>query len=434
MCDTLVAVHTHTVDGKVWFAKNSDREPGEAQVVEHLPRTRQRSSTLQCTYLEIPQVASTNEIVLSRPFWMWGAEIGANEHGLTIGNEAVWTRLSIAKVGITGMDLLRLALERTSTAREALELITTLMSRYEQGGECGYRNKKFRYHNSFIIADPSEAWVLETAGRFWVAERVRGVRTISNVLTIGREFDLLGKGTYEYARSRGWCKSSDDFDFARSFSDPAFRRLTGGVERRACTLKTLRIKKVGHQDFLTALRDHNGMAPASGWKMTMPCAHSSWMKTRRAGQTTGSMISRLDPRQSTHWLTGTSSPCLSVFKPIILGKGEISTGPLASRGYDDNSLFWRHEKLHRLVLRDYESRSQVFRRERMELEVKSMLDAAREYSADECQSYWGEHLAAIEEWRLRVESAAAGKRRFSLFDRYWAKQDELDRPPVSIPE
>src|ERR1044072_2458451 len=102
MCDTLVALQPHTADGSVWFAKNSDREPGEAQVVEHLPRqNHQGSSTLQCTYLEIPQVEMTNEVILSRPLWMWGAEIGANAQGVTIGNEAVWTKIPTETTGLT---------------------------------------------------------------------------------------------------------------------------------------------------------------------------------------------------------------------------------------------------------------------------------------------------------------------------------------------
>jgi secernin len=87
--------------------------------------------------------------------------------------------------------------------------------------------------------------------------------------------------------------------------------------------------------------------------MEMPCAHSSWWPTRQAGQTTGSMVSRLSHKDSLHWLTGTSSPCLSVYKPVRLGGGLIASGPLAGEGFDGESLFWRHEQLHRATLKDY---------------------------------------------------------------------------------
>ncbi|MBK8313931.1 MAG: hypothetical protein IPL01_07840 [Acidobacteria bacterium] len=115
MCDTLVAVKSATVDGSIIFGKNSDREPGEAQVVEHLPsRTYPPYSRLRCTFIEIEQAARSNEIIISRPFWMWGAEMGANEHGLVIGKEAVFTKLPVRDLGLTGMDLLRLALKELS--------------------------------------------------------------------------------------------------------------------------------------------------------------------------------------------------------------------------------------------------------------------------------------------------------------------------------
>src|SRR5688500_15897227 len=109
MCDTIVATPPSTEDGAVWFGKNSDREPGEAQIVEHLPAQSDSSTTIRCTQSQIPQVSNRVEVLLSRPFWMWGAEMGANEHGVAIGNEAVFTRIPVAQSGLTGMDMLRLA-------------------------------------------------------------------------------------------------------------------------------------------------------------------------------------------------------------------------------------------------------------------------------------------------------------------------------------
>ncbi|HKQ09270.1 MAG TPA: C69 family dipeptidase [Blastocatellia bacterium] len=431
MCDTLVASPEYTADGALWFAKNSDREPGEAQLVEHLPALSQKSARLQCTYLEIPQVLRTHEIVISRPFWMWGAEMGANEHGLAIGNEAVFTKLPYAKVGLTGMDLLRLALERSATARAALDTITGLIAEHGQGGGGGYRNRKFRYHNSFLIADPAEAWVLETAGPHWAAERVRGLRTISNALSIGKQFDLLSDTAYSFAKSQGWCRSPEDFDFARCYGDPFYSRMSGGAVRAACTLALLKKKdsKLALGDLFAALSDHAGLVPASGWRMEMPCAHSSWWPTRQAGQTTGSMVSRLSPEDSIHWLTGTSSPCLSVYKPVRLGREPMASGPQAGEGFDEESLFWRHEQLHRATIKDYVRLKSLFDDERKAMQAR-FVSRCEALDSRALQSCWDEHRNVIPSWVARVKGETPRGNGASGFLKYWEKQNRLDHFPV----
>ncbi len=332
------------------------------------------------------------------------------------------------------MDLLRLALERSATARESVNLITRLISEVGQGGLCGYRHRGFRYHNSFLIADPKEAWVLETADRFWAAEKVRGARTISNALTIGKEFDLIADGTFEFARQQGWCKSARDFDFAKAFGEPFYRVTSGGDIRRACTRNRLMMSdgKIGRADLFAALRDHAGHKPEDGWRLQMPCAHASWQRTRQSGQTTGSMVSRLDASGSLHWLTGTSSPCLSIFKPFVLGDGLISTGLPAGEGYDAETLWWRHELLHRLTLGDYARRRAMFEIERRELEAKVLSRGKNAPpSAAECEQAWEEHRALLPAWRERIFQATSADRRSWLTQRYWREQSLLDHlPPI----
>jgi dipeptidase len=327
------------------------------------------------------------------------------------------------------MDLLRLALERARTAREALDVITTLLAEHGQGGGCGYRNKKFRYHNSFIIADTAEAWVLETAGPHWAAQKVRGIRTISNSLSIGQDFDLVSPGAYPLARSHGWCKSAADFDFARSFGDPFYSALAGGTARSACTASFLSTRKdrLSLEDFVGALSDHAGRSPSSGWRMNMACAHASWWPARQSGQTTGSIVSRLSADGSTHWLTGTSSPCLSVFKPVTLGGDLLATGPVPGAGYDAQSLFWRHERLHRLVITGYEEKKAAFDAERAAFQIEVIADASAKHHNGLCSEIWDRHRELVPEWVSLVERSCRGGKKISLFTRYWAKQEGLDR-------
>src|SRR6476620_4239317 len=107
MCDTLVTV---TDDG-VLLAKNSDRDPNEAQLLRwHPAADHDPSTTVRTTWSEVPQATRTHAVLLSQPWWMWGAEIGANEHGVVIGNEAVFTRRTgdDGSGVLLGMDLLRL--------------------------------------------------------------------------------------------------------------------------------------------------------------------------------------------------------------------------------------------------------------------------------------------------------------------------------------
>lgn len=56
----------------------------------------------------------------------------------------------------------------------AVGVIAELLEKYGQGGSCMEDECSFTYHNSFLVSDRKEAWLLETSGKMWAAERVKG--------------------------------------------------------------------------------------------------------------------------------------------------------------------------------------------------------------------------------------------------------------------
>ncbi|MDZ7732670.1 MAG: C69 family dipeptidase [Acidimicrobiia bacterium] len=96
------------------------------------------------------------------------------------------------------MDLVRLGLERARSAGEAIDVMTGLLERHGQGRVADATSGE-AYFSSFLVADPREAWVLETSGRTWAARAVDHGAAISNRLSIGSDWDRassdVGPGT-----------------------------------------------------------------------------------------------------------------------------------------------------------------------------------------------------------------------------------------------
>ncbi len=331
MCDTLVSL---TSDG-VLFAKNSDRDPNEAQIPRWYPATDHGPvlGDVECTWISIPQVEHTHAVLVSQPWWMWGAEMGANEHGVVIGNEAVFTNQPLGEPALLGMDLLRLALERATNAHDAVGVIVDLLERHGQGGPCSHEKPGFSYHNSFLVADPSGAIVLETAGSEFAVEHVTGSgRSISNGLTIA--------------------------GFAEEYTSTTAARSTSCTSRRART-QLAADAAADVADMFAALRDHGGGA-APVWSTTdgalgAPCVHAGGSVS--SSQSTASWVSDLR-RDPLHWVTATSAPCTSTFHPVRVERPvdrAATFGPDPTNRYDPASRWWTHELLHRRVLLDHEA-------------------------------------------------------------------------------
>eukprot|EP00563_Minutocellus_polymorphus_P017871 CAMPEP_0197725988 /NCGR_PEP_ID=MMETSP1434-20131217/12388_1 /TAXON_ID=265543 /ORGANISM="Minutocellus polymorphus, Strain CCMP3303" /LENGTH=255 /DNA_ID=CAMNT_0043311755 /DNA_START=277 /DNA_END=1041 /DNA_ORIENTATION=- len=238
--------------------------------------------TVSCTYIDIPQVERTYAVLLSQIDWMYGAEMGGNEHGVVIGNEAVWTKVGIDPKdrALLGMDLVRLGVERCKTSREALDVITNLLEEHGQGGPCAENDPSFTYHNSFLICDFDEGWILETAGKRWAARRIdRGSHNISNGLTIRTSFDLCSKDLKSWAMKKKLWNGECDFDFARIFSVDSVLDDEDESSRLRCGASLMRQHDDGKLDrdaMISILRDHTGGI----------CMHGGF-------ETTASMVSEL---------------------------------------------------------------------------------------------------------------------------------------------
>ena len=153
-----------------------------------------------------------------------------NEHQVAIAETTFGGRPEL--VDTTGIidygSLMYIALQRSRTAREAIDVMTSLVQEY------GY----YSSGESFSIADPNEVWVLELIGKgavekgaVWVAVRIPDdcISAHANQARI-RKFDMKDKENVRYskdvvkfARKMGYYNGADaDFDFAAAYCPADF--------------------------------------------------------------------------------------------------------------------------------------------------------------------------------------------------------------------
>lgn len=230
-CTNLIAGKKATTDGSVMvtYAADSHNLYGmltHTPAADHAPGTMRKVVEWDTgkPLGEIPQPAHTYNVVGN-----------INEHQVAIG-ESTWggheelvdtTGNSVIDYG----SLIQIALERSKTAREAIEVMTDLVDKY------GYASSG----ESFSIADKNEVWVLELIGKgvekgaVWVAVRIpddaisghANEPRIRKVDFKDKKNVLHSKDVISFARKRGYFNGKDeDFSFADAYAehDPATRR------------------------------------------------------------------------------------------------------------------------------------------------------------------------------------------------------------------
>ncbi|MCF8338419.1 MAG: C69 family dipeptidase, partial [Bacteroidales bacterium] len=167
---------------------------------------------------EIPQVEHTNKFINTAYPCM-------NEHQLAIGESTFGGRdvLQSDEGLIDCQRLVRLMLERTETAREAIEMAGELTEKYgwRDNGEC------------LTIADKKEVWHFEIVGpgkgkvgSIWAARRVPDghVACNANASRI-REINLdnpdyfkASENIYDMALDSNWADSKEEFEFCYAYA------------------------------------------------------------------------------------------------------------------------------------------------------------------------------------------------------------------------
>lgn len=407
MCDTM---YKKIGENSAIFLKNSDRAANEPNLIILYPE-RKGGGTIDCTYISVPDEGAC-KVLLYKPSWIWGAEMGINEYGVSIGNEAVWTKSRGKKdEKLLGMDILRLALERGRTAFEASQIIISLLETYGQGGNAGF-DHSFYYDNSYLIADAGEAYVLETAGKHWAWKKVIGQANISNRLSICDDYD----------------RCSMDGDFCKQNIEPVVSFFSGSAKRKysgECSISALN-QPLELQQAFNALRAHHNNADDDKLfdrgSVKSVCMHAGGLF---GDHTTGSMAVWYLDGNPYIWVTGSSTPCLSVFKPVSL---DIPFAPVFPEGREEDALkYWlEREKVLRAVYgRDIDAAD--FREKAMAMEKEFVSNAEELITKKASIEAYAEFctVCAKKESEFIAEfSAAATRGSGERLPKFWAKKNQ----------
>jgi dipeptidase len=358
-CDSVVVVPPRTVSTAPIFAKNSDRPPDEAQPLIQVAAAEHGNGTkLRCQYIEIDQVPRTAAFLGSRPHWLWGCEHGVNEHGVAVGNHTIYTKDSVPDSGLQGMDLVRLALERGTNARGAVEVITSLIERHGQGGS-GFADMHWPYNNSFLVADHDRAFLLECSGTRWALKHLKAGGSASNHTAIGTDWDELSSDCIEHAVERGWCQpSSARFDFAAAYRDESVVPGLVSSGRYRTTCSALAGTRVDVAALQHVMRDHydHGETHAPGHLPDDERFFSVCMHAGVVGVTAASMVVELgsgsQPAPALTWVAF-CNPCVSPYLPVFPEAAIPRPYGVGGAEPNDGGAWWRFKRLLTAVEQDY---------------------------------------------------------------------------------
>ena len=229
-CTNFIVGKNASVDGSVICSYNADSY-GAFMWLYHYPAAKHQKDDMRKIfewdtnkYLgEIPEAEETYNVVGNINEWQ--VTIGETTYG---GREEMVDSTGIIDYG----SLIYIGLQRSKTAREAIQIMTSLVEQY------GYCSEG----ETFTICDPNEAWIMEMQGCgpdrsqskervVWVARRIpdNAICGHANQSRIGvfplkdKENVLYSKNVIKYARKMGWFTGRDDeFSWKMAYAAPDF--------------------------------------------------------------------------------------------------------------------------------------------------------------------------------------------------------------------
>ena len=253
------------------------------------------------------------------------------------------------------MDLVRLGLERGKTAHAALEVITRLIEEFGQGGS-GSEHVHMPYSNSFIIADSSEAYILETSGRQYAWKAVSEIGSISNHVAIGADWDALSDDARDYAVSSGWWEAgpSKRFDFSAAYRSTEMVPPQISEERLLQSQRLLEEYrgKISPRTMMRSLRDHyeSGTVFTPGREPGDGKCYSICMHADPIGTTAASMVAHLRGAGCTSAYWGSlGTACCGVFMPLYIAGEMPQALTLGGSGFSEDSVWWLFKRLGECV-------------------------------------------------------------------------------------
>jgi secernin len=349
--DMAVALGPATANGRPVFGHNSHRPAGECQRLVRVPgREFALGEVVATRHVKLPQVRQTFTVLASQPGDGWGYQHGLNEHQVAIGCSAWSSRLTGSQPGLAGTELVRLLLERCRSARQAVALLTDLVVRYGQGS--GTPTDPESDH-LFLLADPSEAFVVEAAGNSWALQQIHEARAAGAVGVIRQDWDRIAPGLADRLAALGWweCDGSK-LDFVGSLSaEPAGRASALRRWGRATFLLEQQSGRIDVPFLRRLLADHYdgtryAADPARDLSGPVPLCRHALTSTGLA--TGASLVAELvaGPSAVPVGWCAFGPPCVSAFFPIFLD-GEL---PAAfGRQGIDNEVWRASQRLREFV-------------------------------------------------------------------------------------